>query len=722
MRWFRVPTFSGIEAAADDADRGTLRLAEGCLPVGPGGLHSGPVWETIGPVSRISTNESNELVAAEDTSGNSVLLASRSGRVHDVKVFPVANTDLSSLSPCYDVPIGTVYNSDFAYLSAVGNRMVAFGDGSSEALFIGSGSPVAESTSSTPASTIYHLEYSKFPNCKFFVVGPQNTLFAAGDPENPLTIYVSEPAGLTQPDRDSLYSVEATSSVNLLMTDATEVVALSCVAGNVAAHTDAGVFLLSAPSPDQANTGYRVEQAPTSVASAAVNLQVVAGEDGTQPYYLGFDGQIWRDPSGPSDAQKAGYTDPVQPSSGAKGRWDTEHPADLSNSFSAYDPESGQYWVYIENEDFAKWEARVPPATPTGFTAALQPYRPYGFNAVVDPLSIVPPTPTSFGAAVDPATHLPNAPVLFGLTYTVPVPSAPTSFSAIWIAPPRNFAATATPSAPRNLVALATPLAPINFAATESITAPPAPTSFAALQQPAAPTGFLVAQQPPAPTDFAAARAPEPPAPTDFAALGSPAAPTSFAALGSPAAPTGFTALPELPANPLTFAARTLPSPPSDFSAIYTPIPPDAPTGFKAERWPPCDANAPCAGYYGGGYPPFVTVRVVVHPYSGGTWIGPLYKQATVIGDDWGHPEYAGNATLSGAGGGFIPVLLNYPLLGTSSTKLRVHYGYWGATPNYLYVEKLWSGTCNNERCLPYGTYNANYSGSFPSPISAVIT
>jgi hypothetical protein len=103
-------------------------------------------------------------------------------------------------------------------------------------------------------------------------------------------------------------------------------------------------------------------------------------------------------------------------------------------------------------------------------------------------------------------------------------------------------------------------------------------------------------------------------------------------------------------------------------------------------------------------------------------WIGKLYRQTTVIGDDWGHPEYAGNAFISGAGGGFVPVYLNYPLLGTSSTKLRIHYGNWFGNPNYLYVEKLWSGTCSSERCLPYGAYNANYSGSIPWPASAVIT
>ena len=587
MRWFRVPAFSGIQAAADDADRGTLRIAEGCLPVGTGGLHSGPVWEDIGTVDSKSSDSNNILTGVDDAAGNSVLLASRFDQVHDVKVFPVANTELLPMDPCYDVSVGTLYNEGQAYLSAVGNRLVAFGDGASEALFAGQGSPVG-SSGTFPDAKIYHLEYSRFPNCRFFVVGPHKTLFAGGNPSNPLTIYISEPAGLTQPERDSLYSLEATSSVNLLMTDASEVTALSCVAGNVAAHTDAGIFLLSPPTPDQASTGYRVEQAPTSVASAAVNLQVVAGEDGTQPYYLGFDGQIWKDPQGPGCEQKATYTDPVQASASAKGRWDVEHPTDLSNSFAAYEPEIGQYWVYVESDEWTAWRGQFPPAMPYNLRARTNPHSPADLVG-----ALVPFAPSDLTEVVPLhapwmliASTNPEAPADL---LAIPSLGAPSDLDALTLpGSPIDLSATTRPRAPIDLNAATIPGAPFNLTGAATI---PAPSDLLAVTDLGAPFNLTGEAAIPAPSDLLAVTdlgAPfnltgeaTIPAPSDLVAatdLGAPFNLTGDLGLVSPDSPSdldGDTDLgapsdlvsPMILGEPRELLATTLPGEPSDLGA-----------------------------------------------------------------------------------------------------------------------------------------------------------
>ena len=69
MRYFRIPAFSGIEAHRDDANRGSLRVVEGCFPLATGGMSSGPVWEdldTIDPNVLSPTKENFVSVKADE--------------------------------------------------------------------------------------------------------------------------------------------------------------------------------------------------------------------------------------------------------------------------------------------------------------------------------------------------------------------------------------------------------------------------------------------------------------------------------------------------------------------------------------------------------------------------------------------------------------------------------------------------------------------------------
>ena len=61
MRFFRIPSFTGIEAHRDDNDRGSLRVVEGCMPRGLGGVRSGPVWNQLAKLSAISQDDKNFL-------------------------------------------------------------------------------------------------------------------------------------------------------------------------------------------------------------------------------------------------------------------------------------------------------------------------------------------------------------------------------------------------------------------------------------------------------------------------------------------------------------------------------------------------------------------------------------------------------------------------------------------------------------------------------------
>ena len=383
MRFFRIPAFTGIETHRDDADRGSLRIVEGCVPHGPGGLRSGPVWEKVGDVDLFSDSDNSQshMTGSDDGKGNSIVYVSRAGDVHDMAVFSTENTDIVSLGSTYAIAAPTLYNQEAA-ITPIGNRLYAMGDGSAEAAYIGKGPPVKDiSVQIFPDEVLYDQEWSRFPSCKFYVQGPKKTIFAAGNPDKPLTVYISEPAGLTNPYRDSPHSTELTnhnagmlSTVDILSSNASVITALSTRGDQVVVHTDKGCHLLYAPQADQASTGYRTEQTPATNFSGAVNVQVVAGESGTQPFWLGHDGQIYKDEAASRGAEDfKSQSDPKQASWKAKGQWEKELPVDLSGSFATYDPLSGMYWIYVESDEYKDFIKDDMPNAPFHLRAVAEP-------------------------------------------------------------------------------------------------------------------------------------------------------------------------------------------------------------------------------------------------------------------------------------------------------------------------------------------------------------
>ena len=460
MRFFRIPSFTGIEAHRDDADRGSLRAIEGCLPHGPGGVRSAPVWEEVGDVDTFSETEYNMVSASDDGNGNSLLFVSRLGQVTDLAILSSENTEVGPFGLGYAVSNSIVHNQKTGAISPIGDRKFAVGDGSAEAMYVGKGPP-GGSSSVFPDEVLYRQEWSRFPNCKFYTHGPNKTIFAAGNPEKPLTVYVSEPAGSTNPNVDSPYSTELTppankagklSTVDILASKASKITALSANGNQVTVHTDKGCHVLYAPSADQANTGYRVEQAPSSVFSAAVSSRTVVSDNGSMIFWLGHDGQIYKDESagrGSEDAKK--FTDPGQANWKSKGIWEKAHPKDLSDSFSFYDPQSGYYWVFIRSLASLDHAGSLAPNRPTMLEALPEaPSSPTNLQSSI----VNPATPTTLIA-------FPQNPAPPGsLQSTVQPPATPSELVA------GNSQA---PSPPSDLLARApAPLTgPANLAATQ---------------------------------------------------------------------------------------------------------------------------------------------------------------------------------------------------------------------------------------------------------------
>ena len=170
MRYFRIVSFSGIETHRDDADRGSLRLVEGCIPHGQGGLRSAPVWESLGDYGDMSSGSENSINGADDNEGNSLLLVSRDNEVHDLALRSKDNAPLLELGDIYPIIDDDTFLEEKCVLSSVGNNTYAFGDGSKDALFIsedGATQDSSEMYKQKPDYEEYAHEWSKFPKCTF---------------------------------------------------------------------------------------------------------------------------------------------------------------------------------------------------------------------------------------------------------------------------------------------------------------------------------------------------------------------------------------------------------------------------------------------------------------------------------------------------------------------------------------------------------------------------
>jgi hypothetical protein len=301
----------------------------------------------------------------------------RLGEVHELAIVSKENTEVVSFGDTYTVvdPV-EMYREGKAFLAPVGNQLYSFGDGDGEAVFVGKGTG---NGGVFPDEELYSYEWAKFPNCKFFVQGPKKTIYASGNPNKPLRVYISEPASITNPRKDSPYSTEEhvidassgrLSVVDIIGSNADYITALSSRGNQVVVHTNKGCHLLYAPTSDQAETGYRVEQAPATNFSAAVSSQVVAGETGSMSFWLGHDGQIYKDESASRGAEDVkNYADPAQVSWKSKSVWEKELHYDLSESFAAYDRQSGMYWIYVLAPEYLKYIENNVPSLVTSLNA-----------------------------------------------------------------------------------------------------------------------------------------------------------------------------------------------------------------------------------------------------------------------------------------------------------------------------------------------------------------
>jgi hypothetical protein len=347
MRYFRIKEFSGIQnqRSGSDEDRGTLKMLTNSVPSPKGTVSSAPQW---GRVYLNAETQAGKVQSFTDVAANRVVTYTNASGVTTAIAVPVTAGFKAAPTGSVSNMVATDHTLTGVGMSGIGPE-IFIGDGVGDNLRIGEDTNWAPALLSPPMTGRYTHSLVGYPACTTFVVGPDHAVYAAGNAEAPTTVWVSEPVDISSGISVS-HGIQSAvlSPVELALNNATKITGLSTFRDYVVVHTDVGVVLLYRTQRNQAGTGYRVKQTASPTHAGAANPSVVSNALGVAPYYLGTDGQIYRD-----EAARAGLQDKME----VRGRevatwkaisvWDTDING-VSDAFAAFEPGTSWYLAAVD--------------------------------------------------------------------------------------------------------------------------------------------------------------------------------------------------------------------------------------------------------------------------------------------------------------------------------------------------------------------------------------
>lgn len=340
------PRFSGLVNTRSELDSapGTMRRLSNAVPSPPGAISSAMAWDPIyhplsksGGIVRIVDGPLRIYISSTPTEG-----------FIDMKILTKYSEANVAPSELWGSAHLDGYPSDLpAYLSAVGPHIFVGNGRDSNAVYLQGEGPLIRPLNYNGGR--YAKNKHEIPPCKTFVRGPQSELYCTGNIYEPLRIWVTEPINVNNAESFGLAS-ETLSHVDIVCNGATRVTGLSVYRGSVICHTDDGAVVLEKIEKGQAASGWRVEQLNTDMTVGAYSLRTLNPSGGRLPYYLGADGQLYRNEF---RTGVEGHMEPQAEKAGtwrAVGLWD-ETVKDLRYSFVAYN-QAEHYAIVGTNADF----------------------------------------------------------------------------------------------------------------------------------------------------------------------------------------------------------------------------------------------------------------------------------------------------------------------------------------------------------------------------------
>ena len=373
MEYFPIRSFRPIETREEntDQDRTVMRLCEGLLAYPTGALCTGPKWAQVWGQSAVGAAISTALFNASATTGKThfvrvsadsaiFLVAWRYNSIFfpDLNgcsgVWLVTSGDPAlSTSPTVTItaPSGTVYRDKNAsapwFASRIGDR-IYFGNGIDANLQWSSGALSALGPASTPAD-IYNNSRVAIPPCTTFAMAGNKSVFASGNASTPKRVWITHPPSAAFPFNEGIYATD-TSFIDVTLSEATKVTALSAYQNYVTAHTDAKPVNLY--DVDGATDGFKCVQSPGAANSSAPSPNGVRDINGLASYYVGADGEIYKDEAvrvGPYDKRPARDQDIVTTLGANDWNRDMKKPVALAGLHTAYDRRTGLFWMWAEH-------------------------------------------------------------------------------------------------------------------------------------------------------------------------------------------------------------------------------------------------------------------------------------------------------------------------------------------------------------------------------------
>jgi hypothetical protein len=364
VEYFPIRAFRPIEATEDnpDQDRTVLRLCEGLLALPTGALCSGPEWKPLFGLTDLKDRILTLLAAADDTKSHFVKLTHGSHVFLIVWSMPLDepiglfhvdgepseddldDTDNIALTSPDDAIYRDKHDAKAWYASRIGERWY-IGNGEDLNLQWKDGALSVLGPSSTPAD-IYNPSRVRIPPCTSFVMNGTKSIFAAGNADNPLRVWITHPPTIAHPFNEGVYSLD-TSFIDLEYTGATRITALSAFQNYVTAHTDKKPINMF--DVDGGNDGWKCVQAPGVANASAPNQAAVGDSLGLASFYLGVDGEVYHDQAvrtGPFNKLPARDQD-IATNLGSN-VWNREmkRPIPARKAHVAYDRGNQLFWIF----------------------------------------------------------------------------------------------------------------------------------------------------------------------------------------------------------------------------------------------------------------------------------------------------------------------------------------------------------------------------------------
>jgi len=364
MRFFPIPQFRPLETKDDASqqDRTVLRRADSVVAVPNGALGNGPCWRPLWGLVAVDAAIETALAGASATQAHFVSISRGAhtlllvwSRLEEAAL-GIFDASGDGTDAQLDAASGVVVSAPADplwrgkdgsapwYLSLVDGE-VWLGNGI-DANLRWNGSWLETLGASVAPGGIYERSRHAIPPCTCFAVATTRQLLCGGNAQTPKRVWiVQQPVaseaivrGLTNPDTDF---------VDLTLTSATRITGMSSWQNYVTIHTDKHPVNIFGIDLEGA-TGWKAQQQPSPANASAPNPACAADPRGSGPFYLGADGEIYKD-----EATRTGpYNKRVQmdveiATAECSGEWNAAMVRPLSPAFSSmiFDTRTRLLWV-----------------------------------------------------------------------------------------------------------------------------------------------------------------------------------------------------------------------------------------------------------------------------------------------------------------------------------------------------------------------------------------